>query len=87
MELVKTMLLPYVNRVSEEKTLCSSKEWLLVADVFNAQWTDDVKQMITENHGKMVPNNMMSYFQPLDLTVNRSCKAFLRNLAQEWYYQ
>ena len=78
MELVKTVLLSYVNRVKEEKNVRSSKEWLLLADVFKAQWTDDVKQKITENHGKIVPlpNNMTSYFQPLDLTVNRSCKHF-----------
>ena len=28
---------------------------------------------------------MTAYLQPLDLTVNRSCKAFLRNQAQTWY--
>ena len=28
---------------------------------------------------------MTSYLQPLDLTVNRSCKVFLRNQAQKWY--
>lgn len=28
----------------------------------------------------------MTYiFQPLDLTVNRSCKVFLRKIAQDWY--
>ena len=32
-----------------------------------------------------VPNNMTSYLEPLDLTVNRSCKAFLQNQAQKWY--
>ena len=32
----------------------------------------------------MVPvaNNMTSYFQPIDLTVNRCCKAFLKSKAQ-----
>ena len=37
-----------------------------------------------------VPHNMTNYLQPLDLimqvgTVNRSCKSFLRDKAQEWY--
>ena len=32
-----------------------------------------------------VPHNMTNYFQPLDLTVNRSCKSFLRDKAQIWY--
>ena len=29
-----------------------------------------------------VPHNMTNYFQPLDLTVNLSCKSFLRDQAQ-----
>ena len=32
-----------------------------------------------------VPHNMTNHFQPLDLTVNRSCKPFLRDKAQTWY--
>ena len=61
--------------------------WLLLADVFKAQWTDDVKKLVSESNGKMVPipNNMTHKFQPLDLTINRTCKAFLRKQAQKWY--
>ena len=35
----------------------------------------------------MVPvtNNMTHIYQPLDLTVNRSCKAFLRKESQNWF--
>ena len=45
------------------------------------------KKIIDENNGKVVsvPNNMTYIFQPLDLTVNRSCKVFLRKIAQDWY--
>ena len=32
-----------------------------------------------------VPNNWTNYFQPLDLTVNKSSKDFLRDEAQTWY--
>ena len=32
-----------------------------------------------------VPNNWTSYYQPLDLTVNKSCKDFIRQEAQKWY--
>ena len=33
-----------------------------------------------------VPNNWTSYFQPLDVFVNKPCKDFFRNEAQTWYY-
>ena len=71
----------------EELGLRSSKEWLLITDVFKGQWTDTVKTLIHDSYRKMVsiPNNMTSYFQALDFTVNRSCKSFLRNKAQTWY--
>ena len=32
-----------------------------------------------------VPNCWTSEFQPLDLSVNKSCKDFLRQEAQTWY--
>lgn len=55
----------------------STKEWILIANVFKLQWTEPVKKLILDNHRKMVPlPNLMSYFQPLYLTVNRCCKAF-----------
>ena len=44
--------------------------------------------LVASNNGKMVPvpNNMTNHFQPLDLTVNRICKAFLRKQTQEWFF-
>ena len=59
----------------------------MIADVFKAQWSEPVKALIANSGGKMVavPNNMTHIFQPLDLTVNRSCKAYLRKLGQDWY--
>ena len=34
-----------------------------------------------------VPNNWTNYSQPLDLTVNKGSKDFLRNEAENWYSQ
>ena len=55
--------------------------------MFKGQWTDKVKSLIEKHHGKMVPvpHNMTNYFQPLDLTDNRSCKSFLPEKAQILY--
>ena len=32
-----------------------------------------------------VPNNWTNYFQPLDISVNKPYKDFLRNEAQTWF--
>ena len=32
-----------------------------------------------------VPHSMTNFFQPFDLTVNRSCRSFLQNKEQTWY--
>ena len=86
-EMVTEILMPYVKRKREELKLRKNQEWLLISDVFKAHWTDEVKDIIMKNNGKMVavPNCMTDKFQPLDLTVNRSSKAHLRNKTHTWF--
>ena len=80
----------YVKETRKVLGLRCVKEWLLIAfydeDVIRGQWIR-VKQIIEKSNGKMVliPANMTHIFQPLDLTVNGSSKAFLHSHAQDWY--
>ena len=50
-ELVNHILIPYVKKVREEFGLRLTKEWVLIADVFKAQWIDAVKQLISDKNG------------------------------------
>ena len=86
--MIKKILIPYIKRKQEELTV-PNKPWLLICDVFKGQWTETVKNVVKESNGKMVsvPNNWTNYFQPLDLTVNKSSKDLLRKEAQGWYSQ
>ena len=87
-DMLKKILIPYVE--AERKELgVSDKLWLLICDVFKGQWTHAVKDVVKESNSKMVPvpNNSTNYFQPLDLTVNKSSKDFLRQEARSWYSQ
>ena len=86
-ELTEKVFLPYVRNKKEELDLRSTKKWILIADVFKRQWTDKLMSLTEKHHRKMVPvpYNMTNDFQPLDLTVNRSWKSFLRDKAQIWY--
>ena len=49
--------------------------------------TVPVTEKLAENFIKYVkvPANMTSLFQPLDLTVNGSAKAFMKKKYTEWY--
>ena len=87
LDLLNKILLPYVNKTREELGLDKDFPWLLISDVFKGQWTEAVKSIVSQSRGKMVPvpNNWTSYFQPLDISVNKPCKDFLRNEAQTWY--
>ena len=86
-KMLNKTVIPYVKKIRKMLGLQSTKQWILVADIFEGQWTPAVKNIIKENNGFMVPipNNMISYFQPLDLTVNHACKASLQDKAQGWY--
>ena len=86
--MIKKILIPYIKRKRDELNV-PNKPWLLICDVFKGQWTEAVKNVVKKSNGKMVsvPNNWTNYFQPLDLTVNKSSKDFLRKEAQSWYSQ
>ena len=58
-------------------------------DVFQGQITDELISLLRDNntHYVFVPNNMTQLFQPLDLTVSKYCKSYLKRLFSEWYAQ
>ena len=51
------------------------------------QRTDRVKEAVRKSSECIVAvtNNWTSYFQPLDISVNKPYKDFIRNEAQAWY--
>ena len=80
LEMVDKIIMPYVKQQIADLQLGKNQEWLLIEDVFKGQLTEAATKRIAELYGKMVPvpNNMTHVFQPLDLTVNRGCKAHIR---------
>jgi len=87
-KLINEIILPYVE--NQRKEMEKPKQpALVIMDVFRGQITDDVTSLLTENdiHFIFVPNNMTHLYQPLDLTVNKHSKTFLKKLFSEWYAQ
>ena len=73
---------------SDHSCVCSySHPALVIFDVFKGQCTEEVFKMLEDNHIErvVVPANCTDRFQPLDLSVNKPAKEFLRREFQEWF--
>ena len=87
-KIIKEVLLPYIED-QRSSPIKPNQTALLTMDVFRGQITDDVTSLLTEHnvYVVLVPNNMTHLFQPLDLTVNKHYKSFLKRLFSKWYSQ
>ena len=87
-KLINEIITLYV--LSQRKELGKPKQAaLVIMDVFRGQITYDVISLLRNDniHYVLVPNNMTQLFQPLDLTVTKHCKSYLKRLFSEWYAQ
>ena len=82
-------MIPYVNQQRQETKLSLDHPALLILDVFRGQLTNEVVREMKEHDIGMcqVPANMTHLFQPLDLAVNGSAKAFLKVKFTGWFSQ
>ena len=58
-------------------------------EVFRGQIIDDVISLLKDDniYYVLVTNNMTQLLQPLDLTINKHCKSYLKRLFSGWYAQ
>ena len=80
LKLIYEIITFYVEKERERIDLGEEQQALSIIDVFSGQMTDPAIEKLKESNIKltMVPANMTNLFQPLDLTVNGSAKAFLK---------
>ena len=81
------ILLPYVKRKRKELGHPDDQTCLVIFDRFKAQCTATVLGVLEENNilVSLVPANCTDRLQPLDVSVNKSVKEFLRGQFHEWY--
>uniref|UniRef100_A0A1X7USG5 DDE-1 domain-containing protein n=1 Tax=Amphimedon queenslandica TaxID=400682 RepID=A0A1X7USG5_AMPQE len=87
LNLIKTIVKPYVVSKRQELKLAPTQKALMVWDVFRGQMTEAVKTKLRSMSIELVavPANMTHFFQPLDLTVNGAAKKFTRNEFVTYY--
>ena len=78
---------PYVKQKRKELGLPDKQTCLVIFDRFKAQCTKTVLEALEENDilVAMVPANCTDRLQPLDVSVNKSVKEFLRDQFHHWY--
>ena len=71
----------------KELNLLPTQKALLIWDVFKGQKTEKVLSKLTSKNIEVinVPANMTHFFQPLDLTVDRDAKKFMKDQFTSWY--
>ena len=82
-EYIHNVIIPYVsaNRESDDQAA------LVIMDNFKAQVTSSVVSLLEDNNILVcyIPPNTIDKLQPMDLTVNKPAKDFLKQKFQEWY--
>ena len=89
LKLIKEVINPYVVQTRKELNLPSTQRALIIIlwDVFKGQMTDKVKSTLESLCIDLVPvpANMTHFFQPLDLTVNKSAKNLTKREFVSYY--
>ena len=77
---INRIILPYIKRKQRECGLPNEQRALCIFNNFKAQLTDDVLKMLEDNNVDVVyvPANCTDCLQPLDLSVNKPVKYFLK---------
>ena len=87
MRYLEKILFPYFEAKRAELQLGTDFPCLVVYDRFRGQCTPRITSMLKKRHIYIVivPANCTDRLQPLDVSVNKAVKAFLRNQFQDWY--
>ena len=84
---IDKILVPYLTQKRQQLSLDTQHPALVIFDRFKGQCTSHVLDSLRKNniHIVVVPANCTDRLQPLDVSLNKSAKEFLRRKFQEWY--
>ena len=84
---IQKIILPFIHKQKAEKNLPAEQRALCIFDNFKAQLTNNVLQLLTDSSIDVVfvPANCTDQLQPLDLSVNKPAKDFLKCKFEEWH--
>ena len=86
-EYLELIIFPFVHLKRRELDLLAEHPALAIFDIFKGQQTEDIRGMLEKENILIVPvpPNCTDRLQPMDLSVNKPLKEFMRKKFQEWY--
>lgn len=87
LEYIEKIIIPYVDRVRE--SFESDTPALIIMDNFKGQVTTSINDILENNniHVSLLPPNTTDRLQPMDVSVNKPAKDFLKRCFEDWYSQ
>ena len=84
---IEKIIVPYLTKKRAELKLPNDQRALCIFDNFKGQLTDEVLQLLERNNVDIafIPANCTDCLQPLDLSINKPSKDFLRDKFQQWH--
>ena len=85
LQYIDFIIVPYVEQVRD--TIGEDKAALMIFDNFRGQVTDKVLNLLEQKNilVSLLPANTTDLLQPMDLSVNKPAKDYLKNKFEEWY--
>lgn len=85
LQYIEHIIVPYVEKIRED--VGSDKAALVIMDNFKGQVTPAVNAVLEDNNilVTLLPPNTTDLLQPMDISVNKPAKEYLRREFQEWY--
>ena len=86
---VTLIIIPHVKEKRRALKLSDDYPALVLFDVFKGQCQENLFELLEEDHifYILIPANCTDQLQPMDLSVNKPAKDFLRQKFQYWYAQ
>lgn len=82
---IQCIILPYVQKVRDD--MGDNKAALVIMDNFKGQITTSVSSLLEDNNilVTLLPPNTTDLLQPMDISVNKPAKEYLRREFEKWY--
>ena len=83
---LEKVIIPYIQRTRESKQL-GNKPALAIFDAFTGHSGQEIDELLENNDilAVKVPASCTDELQPMDLSINKSCKSSLRQNFSMWY--